>query len=109
MDLKDATLMVLSESAGQPALTSIAQSVYDQLARGETVDYRLLQELIGEVSGKGVLRSINAKYSPAAFNAIIMPILDEIGRQAPIRSSRHPAADADPETDPLRATVWPPR
>ena len=32
MDLKDATLMLLSESAGHPAVASLAQSAYDQLA-----------------------------------------------------------------------------
>ena len=32
MDLKDATLMLLSESAAHPAVASLAQSAYDQLA-----------------------------------------------------------------------------
>jgi hypothetical protein len=88
MDLKDATFMLLSESADHPAVASIAQAAYDQLARGEPVDYRLLDELIGEASGKGVLRAIHKKYSPTAYEAVIMPILQEIGRQKPIRS-RH--------------------
>lgn len=58
-------------------------------------------------SGKGVLRALNAKYSPVAFEAIISPILTEIGRQAPIKSRRY-ARDIDPEADPLLATTWPP-
>jgi hypothetical protein len=107
MELKDATLMVLSESAGQPAVASVAQSVYDRLAEGQAVDYRLLDELIGEASGKGVLRAIHAKYSPVAYEAIIMPILAEIGRQKPVRPRRRPDGD-DPEADPLRASAWPP-
>ena len=94
MDLKDATLMVLSESAGQPAVASIAQSVYDRLAEGQAVDYRLLDELIGEASGKGVLRAINRKYGPGARDAIFGPILHEIDRQKPVpprrRSAAHP-------------------
>src|SRR5689334_19681300 len=110
MDLKDATLMVLSESAAQPAVASIAQSVYDRLAGGEDADYRQLKELIGEASGKGVLRAIHAKYSPVAYEAIIMPILAEIGRREPVPPRRRPAGYRDePESDPLRASVWPPR
>jgi len=107
MDLKDATLMLLRESAAHPAVESLAQSAYDRLARGEAVDYRLLDDLIGEASGKGVLRALHAKYSPTAYEAIIMPILAEIGRQAPVNSSRY-SRPVDPETDPLLAPTWPP-
>jgi hypothetical protein len=99
MDLKDATLMFLSESAAFPAVASIAQSAYDRLAEGEEIDYRVLDELIGEASGKGVLRELNRKYSREAFEAMIGPILQEIGRNKPIRSRRPPV---DPEDDPLR-------
>ena len=84
MDLKDATLILLSESDEHPAVASLARSAYDLLARGEQVDYRLLDDLIGEASGKGVLRALHARYSPVAYEAIIMPILTEIGRQKPI-------------------------
>ena len=108
MDLKDATLMFLSESADHPAVASLAQSAYDRLAAGEEVDYRLLNDLIGEASGKGVLRAMNSKYSPTAYEAIISPVLDEIGRRAPIRSSRRPPAPGSPD-DPLTAPSWPPR
>ena len=108
MDIKDATLMMLSESAGHPAVASLAQSVYQRLANEEPVDYRLLDDLIGEASGKGVLRALHAKYSPAACEAIIMPILAEIGRQKPVRSQRY-AGPVDPESDPLLASTWPAR
>jgi hypothetical protein len=108
MELRDATLMMLSESADHPAVASIAQSVYERLANEEPVDYRLLDDLIGEASGKGVLRALHAKYSPAAYEAIIDPILTEIGRQKPIRSRRR-TQPVDPETDPLLAGTWPPR
>jgi len=109
MDLKDATLMLLTESAGHPALAAAAQSVYKQVARGDAVDYRVLNELLGEASGKGVLRALRAKYSPTAYEAIIMPIMAEIARQPPVGSRRRACQDIDPETDPLRASVWPPR
>jgi hypothetical protein len=105
MDLKDATLMFLSESAAHPAVASVAQSAYDRLVEGEEIDYRVLDELIGEASGKGVLRDLHRKYSPEAYEAMIGPILQEIGRSKPILSRRPPA---DPEDDPLTAPVWPP-
>lgn len=108
MDLKDATLMLLIESAGHPVVASLAQTVHERLLDDEPVDYRLLNELIGEVSGKGVLRALHARYGPTGQEAIIGPILTEIGRQAPVKSQRY-ARDTDPETDPLLATTWPPR
>jgi hypothetical protein len=91
MDLKDATLMFLSESAACPAVASIAQSAYDRLVEGEEIDYRVLDELIGEASGKGVLRDLHRKYSPEAYEAMIGPILQEIDRTKPIRSRRRPS------------------
>lgn len=105
MDIKDATLIVLTESADHPALAALARSAYDQFALGESVDYRLLDDLIGEASGKGVLRAIHRKYSPTAYAAIITPILTEIGRQKPIRSARYSRVSDD---DPLTAKTWPP-
>jgi hypothetical protein len=106
MDIKDATLVMLGESADHPAVASIARSVYQRLVNEEPVDYRLLDDLIGEASGKGVLRALHAKYSPVAYEAIIGPILAEIGRQKPIRSQRY-AKPVDPESDPLLASTWP--
>ncbi len=80
--------MFLAESAAHPAVAEIAQSAYDRLVQGEDVGYQVLSELIGEASGKGVLRAMHAKYSPQAYEAIIGPVLQEIGRRAPIRSTR---------------------
>jgi hypothetical protein len=108
MDLKDAALMMRAESADHPAVASLAQTVYERLANAEPVDHLLLDELIGQASGKGVLRALHAKYSPTAYEAIIGPILTELGRQKPIRSQRY-AQDTAQETDPLRAATWPPR
>ena len=96
--------MFLSESAAYPAVASIAQDAYDRLVEGEEIDYRVLSDLIDEASGKGVLRELNRKYSPEAFNAMIGPILQEIGSRAPVRSQRPPVA---PEDDPLTASTWP--
>ncbi len=107
MDLKDATLMFLSESAPHPAGASIAKSANDRLAAGEEIDYRVLSRLVDEASGKGVLRALRRKYSPTACDAMIMPILQEIGRKAPIRS-RRPTVVPGSEDDPLTAATWPP-
>jgi hypothetical protein len=108
MDLKDATLMLLSESADHPTVASIAATVYDRLVLGEPIDYRLLDGLVGEASGKGVLRAIHQKYSPTAYEAMIMPILQEIGRRKPIRSRWQPTTPSGHQDDPLTASVWPP-
>ena len=107
MDLKDATLMFLAESAAHPAVTEIAQSAYDRLVEGEEVDYRVLSDLVGEASGKGVLRALKQKYGPVGFEAIVMPVLQEVGRRAPIRSSRY-GYTWQPGEDPLTARI-PPR
>jgi hypothetical protein len=46
-----------------------------------------------------VLRALREKYGPVAFEAITRPILEEIGRAKPIRSTRpewHPTPGEDP-------------
>jgi len=95
MDLKDATLMMLSESAGHPVVARLAQSAYDQLISDGEVDYRVLDEMIGEASGKGVLRAIHRKYSATARDAMLMPILREIDRRKPVPPRRAPSAHPD--------------
>ena len=100
MNLQDATLVFRTESAGHPSVASIAQSVYDRLLDGEAVDYRLLDDLIAEASGKGVLRAMRAAYGPVAFEAILAPIMDVLARDKPVRSGRPPWRPA-PGEDPL--------
>lgn len=99
--------MFLSEAADYPAVAAVAQSAYDQLWRGEPIDYRLLSDMLGEASGKGVLRAIAQKYSPTAYEAMIMPICQEIGRQAPIRARRQQPPHGS-DDDLLTARTWPP-
>jgi hypothetical protein len=104
MNLRDATLMFLAESAAHPTVAEKARSAYDRLIQGDDVDYRVLSDLLGDASGKGVLRAMQQKYSPAEYEAIIMPICQEVGRQAPIRSSR---PTWQPGEDPLTAGTHP--
>jgi hypothetical protein len=103
MDLKDATLIVLAESAGYPALATLAQSAYDELADGREVSYRILADILGTASEKGVLRALHRKYSATAFDAILMPICREVDRQKPVPPRRRPRGEQriDPLTAPL--------
>lgn len=101
--------MIWAESAGHPAVASIARSAYEQLLERDGIDYRILDDLLGEASGKGVLSAISRKYSPAAYESVIMPICEEIGRQAPIRSTWRSSMPAGSADDPLTAATWPPR
>ena len=105
MDLSDATLMILSESAAHPSLAKLAQSVYDQLTRDGQVDYRVLSEMIAETSGKGVLRAIHQKYGPTARDAVFGPILREIDRQKPVPPRAAPSARPE-SPDRLTAASW---
>ena len=94
--------MILAESAGYPDLGQLAQSAYDALAEGDEVPHWILSDMIGEASGKGVLRLIHQKYSPTAYEALLMPIFREIDRQRPV-----PVRPA-PEDDPLTSSTFRP-
>jgi hypothetical protein len=67
-------------------------SACDQLIRDGEVDYRVLDDMIAEAGGKGVLRAIHEKYSPVAFEAMLAPVLREIDRQKPVPPRRPTAA-----------------
>lgn len=105
MDLKDATLMILNESAAYPTVAKIAQSAYDQLTRDGEVDHRVLSDMIGEASGKGVLQAIQQKCSGTAHEAMLAPILREIDRQKPVPPRRVTAVHKG-SADPLTAGSW---
>jgi hypothetical protein len=105
VDLKDATLMFLAESAAYPELAGIAQSAHDALADGHDVPHTVLSDIIGKASEKGVLRAMHRKYAPAAWEAMLMPICREIDRQKPVPPRRPRPSDATP--DPLTSPTWP--
>ena len=96
--------MILTESAAHPGLARIAQSAYDVLADGRPVHYSVLSEMVNEASGKGVLRALHQKYSAAACVAMLMPVLQEIGRQKPVPPRRRPVP-SDSRPDPLTADI----
>ena len=100
--------MLVAESAAHPAVAALAQSAYDRLAAGESVEYTVLSDLLDEVSGEGVLYALHRKYSTVAVEAMLMPIMAEITRQAPVRFGRRRPAPGSDE-DPLTAPVWPPQ
>jgi hypothetical protein len=61
--------------------------------------------MIGKASEKGVLRAMHRKYSAAAYDAILMPILTEIGRRAPVPPRRRPSTEPDWLTGPYPFTT----
>lgn len=99
--------MLATESAAHPAVAALAQSAYDRLAVGESVEYTVLSDLLDEVSDQGVLYALHRMYSTVAVEAMLMPVMAEIARQAPIRFGRRRPAPGSDE-DPLTARVWPP-
>jgi hypothetical protein len=104
VDLKDATLMILTESGTHPGLARIAQSAYDEPASGREVPYPILSDMLEEASGKGVLRALQQRYSAAAYDAMLMPICEEIGRQKPVPARRRPVP-SDSTPDPRTADI----
>jgi hypothetical protein len=84
MDLMDATRIFLSESAGQPDVLRIAQSVHGQLGLGRQVSHSELSDMLGKASEKGLFAPIRRKYGVDAFNDMIMVIGREIDRGRPV-------------------------
>jgi hypothetical protein len=84
MDLKQATHMILTESAAHPDLLRMARSAYDDLAVGREVHYTTLSALLYESSGKALFDPIRQKYGERAFNDMVLVLGREIDRQAPV-------------------------
>src|ERR1051326_1908133 len=68
MDLKDATLMFVTESAAYPAVAELARSAYDRLADEGAIDYRVLDELVGEAGGRGRRRAQPLRADPGRIH-----------------------------------------
>jgi hypothetical protein len=84
MDLLDATRIFLSESATEPDVLRIAQSIHDELWLGHQVSHSQLSALLGRASERDLFRPIRQKYGEDTFNDMIMVIGREIDRQAPV-------------------------
>lgn len=103
MDLRDATLMMLAAADGHPELERLARLAFEALTDHGEVHHELLSDMLGEASGSGVLGLLREHYSPAAYEALLMPIYREIGLQKPIFSGRRPAPDI---RDALSTPAW---
>lgn len=84
MDLMDAIRIFLAESAAQPDVLRLAQSIYDQLWLGQEVPHTELSDLLGRASEKNLLVPLRQKYGDGTFNDIVVVIAREIDRQRPV-------------------------
>ncbi|WP_433179195.1 hypothetical protein [Actinoallomurus sp. CA-150999] len=92
MDLKEASYMVLSESAPYQELRSVAQAAYDDFSTGREVPYIALTGMLTEASRKGVLGKLKQRYGYDTFCDMVFVLARETDRQrtiagkAPVRS-----------------------
>lgn len=106
MDLISAARIFVSESAAEPDVLRIAQSVHDQLWLGQQVPYQQLSHLLGRASERDLFAPIRQKYGEDMFNDMIMVIGREIDRQAPVpRRPARPTVGVNPR--PLPAVSEP--
>jgi hypothetical protein len=84
MDLRDATRMILSESAPYPELMRVTQAAHDELSFGRPVDHTVLNGILREAARKGLFSGLRAKYGVEAFEDMVTVLAKEIDRQAPV-------------------------
>jgi len=97
--------MILTESGEHQELARLAQSAYEILSNDREVPYGILSKMLGEASGKGVLRALQGKYSGTAYNAMLIPICREIDRQKPVPPRRRTGLRPE-SADPLTADIY---
>ncbi|MFB4304844.1 hypothetical protein [Actinomadura sp. GTD37] len=83
MELRDATRMILSESAAHPELLRVTRDAHDRLGRGERVAYNDLSWMLREAARKNVYPALHARYGTAAFNEMVVVMGREIDHQTP--------------------------
>ena len=94
MDLKDASRMVLMESAPHTDLMKVAQAVYDDFSVGREVPSVALTGMLAEASRKGVLLRLKQRHGDVTVNDMITVLAGEANRSrttaegAPLSSSR---------------------
>lgn len=84
MELRDATRMILSESAGHPELLRVSRQAHDALAAGRPVPYTELSWMLKEAARKNVYPAVRARYGADAFDGMVVALGREIDRQAPV-------------------------
>jgi len=84
MELRDATRMILSESAAHPELLRVTREAHDRLGRGERVAHTDLSWMLKEAARKNLYPALHARYGTAAFNEMVLVMGRQIDRQAPV-------------------------
>ncbi|TDB86836.1 hypothetical protein E1264_16620 [Actinomadura sp. KC216] len=88
MDLRDATRMILSESAAHPELLRVTRQAHDRLALGQQVAHTDLDWMLREAARKNVYPGLHSRYGAAAFEDMVTVLCHEIDRQAPVAVQR---------------------
>lgn len=84
MDLKDASHMVLMESAPHADLLNVARAVYDDYSGGQEVPSVALTGMLAEASRKGVLLRLKQRHGDDTVNEMITVLAHEADRQRTI-------------------------
>jgi hypothetical protein len=86
MDLRDATRMVMAESASYPELLRASRQAHDEIAAGRAADHSALSWMLSEAARKGLIPVLERKHGRAAVKSMVTTLAMEIDRQAPIPS-----------------------
>ncbi|MFI0355973.1 hypothetical protein [Actinomadura sp. 9N407] len=86
MDLRDATRMVMAESASYPELLRVSRHTYDEVAAGRSADHSALSWMLNEAARKGLIPVLERKHGQAAVKSMVTTLAMEIDRQAPVTS-----------------------
>ncbi|MGI5166417.1 hypothetical protein ACQEU3_18900 [Spirillospora sp. CA-253888] len=84
MDIRDATRMILTESADYPELLRIARHSYEELSAGRAVPSTVLNGVLAEASREDVLGTLRERYGEEAVNDMVAVLTQEIDRQSPV-------------------------
>ncbi|MEV4252241.1 hypothetical protein AB0J52_03615 [Spirillospora sp. NPDC049652] len=84
MLLKDATRMILSESADHPELMRLSRRAHDELADGRPVPHTALSEILRMAARKNLFPALRQRHGVPVFEDMVMTLGREIDRQAPV-------------------------
>ena len=84
MDLKEASRMVLMESAPYTDLMKVTQAVYDDFSAGREVPSVALTGMLAEASRKGVLLRLKQRHGDVTVNEMITVLAAEVDRRRTI-------------------------